>query len=159
MNSNSNSSAVSSGDEYTEDDFASYDTLTYTDDFDLSGEEDGEDHEPQPYCDNLIQGSVNGEEKEFKFDPDDVNQAHINLGIQRHHRKLLQRGLRSLKDIAYLRSVVDRAFITRSHLRRGLRRLQISVATKQEQEFKLQQEQQEISSNQTTLKRWKQILK
>ena len=85
------------GDEYL-DDFASSDThtLTYTDEFDLSGEEEEEEEEV---------------EVEMAVDYDEVSQETMLIGIRNYQRRLLQMGLRSLRDVAFLGAVVDQAFI------------------------------------------------
>ena len=126
------------GDEYL-DDFASSDThaLTYTDEFDLSGEEEEE-----------VEVEV-----EMAVDYDEVSQETMLIGIRNYQRRLLQMGLRSLRDVAFLGAVVDQAFIKRTRLRRGLRRLQVCVTEKKTEKFN-----EEVAS-QTVLKRWKQLLR
>ena len=127
------------GDEYL-DDFASSDThaLTYTDEFDLSGEEEEEEEEV---------------EVEMAVDYDEVSQETMLIGIRNYQRRLLQMGLRSLRDVAFLGAVVDQAFIKRTRLRRGLRRLQVCVTERKTEKFN-----EEVAS-QTVLKRWKQLLR
>ena len=131
------------GDEYL-DDFASSDThtLTYTDEFDLSGEEEEEEEE--------VEVEV---EVEMAVDYDEVSQETMLIGIRNYQRRLLQMGLRSLRDVAFLGAVVDQAFIKRTRLRRGLRRLQVCVTERKTEKFN-----EEVAS-QTVLKRWKQLLR
>ena len=88
--------------------------LTYTDEFDLSGEEEEEEEEVEV-------------EVEMAVDYDEVSQETMLIGIRNYQRRLLQMGLRSLRDVAFLGAVVDQAFIKRTRLRRGLRRLQVCV--------------------------------
>ena len=126
--------------EYREDDFALYDTLSDTDDNSLSAEEDEEEYSKP----------VLGE---LEVNPDEVTQVDMTRGIEKDQRRLLQRGLRSLKDIAFLRSRVDGGFIRHSRLKWGLQRLQTSMKEKKSDVFRRR------SANQTVLKRWKQLLR